>query len=406
VVFNFEGLLADSPFIGKMHELLKVLREKIGLPVDIEFAHDREHLYLLQCRTQSRSREYAPTPIPRHLAHDKTIFRARRQISNGRVPDITHIVYVDGEAYANLGSLQDLRDVGRVIGKINVLLPKRQFILMGPGRWGSRGDIKLGVNVTYSDINHTAVLMEIARQKGHYLPELSFGTHFFQDLVEAEIRYIPLYADEKGAILNERFLLRSRNILPDLLPDFGHLAEVVRVIDVPGEADGQILRVMLNADLDEAVGILAPRGTDAGRVDQVSEADVADREDHWSWRLQAARSIAARLDGERFGVKALYVFGSTKNATAGPASDIDLLMHVSGDESRRRELQTWLEGWSSSLAEYNYLRTGYRLDGILDVHFVTDADIARRTSYAAKIDAVTDAARPLALGGFEDESGN
>ena len=71
------------------------------------------------------------------------------------------------------------------MGALNKLLPKRQFILMGPGRWGSRGDVRLGVSVTYADINNTAVLVEMARQRGNYLPDLSFGTHFFQDLVES-----------------------------------------------------------------------------------------------------------------------------------------------------------------------------------------------------------------------------
>ena len=95
----------------------------------------------------------------------------------------------------------------------------------------------------------------------------------------------------------------------------------------------------------------------------------------------------------------LYVFGSTKNATAGPGSDVDLLIHVTDDESRRAHLETWLDGWSLALAQMNYLRTGYRTDGLLDVHLITDADIAARTSWAVKIDAVTDAARELALGG-------
>jgi hypothetical protein len=92
------------------------------------------------------------------------------------------------------------------------------------------------------------------------------------------------------------------------------------------------------------------------------------------------------------------VFGSTKNANAGAGSDIDLLLHVAGtDESRRKALETWLEGWSLCLGEMNYLRTGYKTHGLLDVHFVTDEDIARQTSYAAKIGAVTDAARPLPI---------
>ena len=113
-----------------------------------------------------------------------------------------------------------------------------------------------------------------------------------------------------------------------------------------------------------------------------------------------AQRIAALIDATRFGVKAAYVFGSTKNGTAGPASDIDLLLHVEGDDDRRRELAVWLDGWSQSLAEVNYLRTGYQSDGLLDVHCVTDADIAGGGHpFAAKIGAVTDAARPLVLGG-------
>lgn len=81
---------------------------------------------------------------------------------------------------------------------------------MGPGRWGSRGDIKLGVNVTYSDINNTSMLIEIAKQMGNYTPDLSFGTHFFQDLVEASIRYLPLYPDAEDVIFNEPFSVSQK----------------------------------------------------------------------------------------------------------------------------------------------------------------------------------------------------
>ena len=155
----------------------------------IEFAHDGKDLYLLQCRPQSFGADATPTPIPQNLPTDKVIFSANHHVSNGKVPDITHVVYVDAEEYSNLPDQATMRDVGRAVSRLNKLLPKRQFILIGPGRWGSRGDIKLGVPVTYSDINNTAVLIEVARQRGNYLPELSFGTHFFQDLVEASIRY-------------------------------------------------------------------------------------------------------------------------------------------------------------------------------------------------------------------------
>ncbi|HYN03123.1 MAG TPA: nucleotidyltransferase domain-containing protein, partial [Vicinamibacteria bacterium] len=293
-----------------------------------------------------------------------------------------------------------IREVGRAVGRLNRLLPKRQFILMGPGRWGSRGDIRLGVPVTYADISNAAVLVEVARKKGGYIPDLSFGTHFFQDLVESNIRYLPLYPDDPDVVFNEGFFLRAPNALASLAPEFAGLSDVVRVIDVAKAAEGRVLRILMNGDLDEAVGVLAPP-TLGGETSLEPEAAAGARpEDHWRWRLRMAQRIAALIDAARFGVKAAYVFGSTKNGTAGPASDIDLLLHVEGDDDRRRELAVWLDGWSQSLAEVNYLRTGYQTDGLLDVHYVTDADIAGGgNAFAAKIGAVTDAARPLVLGG-------
>jgi hypothetical protein len=275
------------------------------------------------------------------------------------------------------------------------LLPKRQFLLMGPGRWGSRGDIKLGVSVTYSDINNTAILSEVSRQKGRYSPDLSFGTHFFQDLVEAGIRYLPLYPDQEGNVFDELFLTRSPNLLPELLPEFTDLADVVRVIDVGQATDGRSLHVLMNAELDEAMGLFAEGSKEpAGRATKVRPAEWASDE-HWRWREFMAQRIAQSLDPTRFGVVQLYVFGSTKNGTAGPGSDIDLLVHFRGEPVQREELNLWLDGWSRCLAEINYLRTGYRADGLLDVHVITDEDIAKRTSFAVKIGAVTDAAEPL-----------
>jgi hypothetical protein len=399
LVFTFDGLLSDATFIGRMRALLSVLGEALESPVDLEFASDGRELYLLQCRQQSHAPDAAPASIPRDFPTHSILFTANRYVSNGTVSNVTHIVYVDPEAYGRLPDLDRLRDVGRAIGRLNKLLPKRQFVLMGPGRWGSRGDIRLGVSVTYSDINNTAALIEVARKRGQYVPDLSFGTHFFQDLVESSIRYLPLYPDDPGVAFNEAFFRRSANILPHLLPEFAELSDALRVIDVPGVADGRVLRILMNADLDEAIGVLCDPGPVEMAVRPVPTQSARPSEDHSRWRLAMVQRIAAELDASRFGVRAAYVIGSTKNATAGPGSDIDMLVHVAATPEQRRELELWLEGWSLCLAEINYLRTGYRSTGLLDIHFVTDDDIAQQTSYAVKIGAVTDAARPLPVGG-------
>ncbi|MHB8907074.1 MAG: nucleotidyltransferase domain-containing protein, partial [Melioribacteraceae bacterium] len=119
--------------------------------------------------------------------------------------------------------------------------------------------------------------------------------------------------------------------------------------------------------------------------------------DHWRWRMKMAEKLASEIDSDRFGIKGLYIFGSTKNAASGPGSDIDLIVHIDDEKCNIQELNLWFEGWSLALSEMNYLRSGYKSQGLLDVHYVTDDDIKARTSYASKIGAVTDAARPLKM---------
>lgn len=398
LVITFEGLFSRTPFLKQIEIILKTLTEKINTPVDLEFAFDGKYFYLLQCRSQSSGKDNQPCPIPKDIPMSDMVFSANRYISNGKIPSISYIVYVDPDKYGELSKLEDLVRVGRAVSMLNSILPKRQFILMGPGRWGSRGDIKLGVQVGYADINNTCLLIEIARKKGNYVPELSFGTHFFQDLVESNIRYLPLYPDDNGVIFNESFLTKTENLLEKLLPEFADLSEVVRVIDVPNATYGKVLRVLMNADLEEAVGYLTDPNVTIIEPEKEPEETLPQPGDNfWRWRYHMAERIAAELDPEYFGVKGIYVFGSTCNATAGPGSDIDLLIHFQGDEKQRNELTKWLDGWSLCLAEINYLKTGYTSNGLLDVHFVSDEDIANKTSFAIKIGAVTDPAHPLKM---------
>ncbi len=399
MVFTFDGLFSQSQFLSLLRTVLAELQEQLNHPIDIEFACDGEDFYLLQCRSQSYGSDIIPADIPVDIPEEKIIFTANRYVTNGTISNINHIVYVDPEAYSQISSREEMLDVGRAIGRINSILTKRNFILMGPGRWGSRGDIKLGVNVTYSDINNTAALIEVAQKQGDYTPDLSFGTHFFQDLVESAIRYLPLYPDDKDILFNLQYLRESKNIYKELVPDFPHLENIIHVIDVKSTSNGSVLQVLMNADANLAVGFLAEEESLLdGQTVQQTRLQARSKEDHWRWRYQTAEAIACQLDPERFGVKGIYLFGSTKNATAGPQSDIDLLIHFVGDNKQKEGLLAWLEGWSLSLSEINLRRTGYKTHGLLNIHLITDEDIEKRTSYAVKIGAVTDGAYPLPLG--------
>ncbi len=123
-----------------------------------------------------------------------------------------------------------------------------------------------------------------------------------------------------------------------------------------------------------------------------------DSDEHWKWRINMVEIMANKLDFAKFGVKGLYLIGSVKEATAGPASDIDLLIHIEEDESKKELLKVWFEGWSYCVAETNYLRTGYTCEsGLIDLHLITDHDIKEKTSYAVMLESHYNRARPIRL---------
>jgi hypothetical protein len=376
LVADMRGLLDGTDFVPRIHALLRMLEMYLQSPVDIEFAHDGKDFYLLQCRPQAMSGDTVPSVLPHDPRPDDVLFTANRFVSNGLVPDITHIVFVAPDAYAALPDVETMRSVGRVVGALNGLLPKRSFVLIGPGRWGSRGDIKLGVSVTYADINNTAMLCEVARRKGDYVPDLSFGTHFFQDLVEAGIRYLPLYPDDPGVVFQESFLLGAPNRLAELLPDHAALADCVRVIDVPAATHGRVLRIYQNADLDHAVAVLEEPGDRRGLgVGRGATTGAGSPLRHARWRRLVAEELALGLDPATSGVTAVYLRGSVAEGKAGPESDIDLVVSFNGTGEQRAHLEAWLDGWNRAVVAMNLQNTGVRVERLLDAVIVGNDDV-------------------------------
>ena len=152
-----------------------------------------------------------------------------------------------------------------------------------------------------------------------------------------------------------------------------------------------VSRAIFHRRLSRMLEVLQSGKSEA--VDETMLRHATDR--HWKWRYKMASTIAEQLNMESFGVDAIFLIGSVKNATAGPASDIDLLVHFTGNSAQRRCLESWFEGWSLCLCEINFSKTGYRAERLLDVHIVTDHDIERKTSFAVMISAIDNPARLL-----------
>jgi hypothetical protein len=255
---TFENLLQKTPLVGLAKKILSRIEAAYKRPVDIEFAWDDGHFYLLQCRSLSIRSEPDRVVLPSDIPQENILFRTHAGLVNGIVDNIDYIVYVDPKAYDLLPTFEQKMEIAKAVNVLNRQLAGNRYALIGPGRWGSN-DINLGVKITYSDISKARLLVEVAFAKEGYTPEVSYGTHFFQDLVEADIVVVPLFPESPGALLNEGFLLGSRNMLRELATEVHNCEEVVRVINVPSAYSGNFFHVYLNSDAQEGIGFFAPK---------------------------------------------------------------------------------------------------------------------------------------------------
>ena len=262
LVLTFDQLLKNQDFVALMRTTLRKLERHYACPVDIEFTVDLQGGYppkftlnLLQCRPLSGPEWDQTLRIPSDVPAADVVFRVGRLVPHGRAERVRFVVWVDPTEYACVPDYTTRYEIARVVGRLNTRLKDECFILMGPGRWGS-SNVELGVKVTYADIHNARVLVEMASAGDDSAPEVSYGTHFFQDLVESRIYPLPLYPDDPQTVLNQAFFREAPNALPTLLPDDAPFARYVKVIDVPAVATGRHLEVVMVAEQDEALAYL------------------------------------------------------------------------------------------------------------------------------------------------------
>jgi hypothetical protein len=262
LVLTFEQLIRDKRFIALMKTILAKLERHYKWSVDIEFAVSIRPqrpqadytVHLLQCRPLV-SHEWGGVEIPEGIPEEDVVLRACKLVPQGIVSGVRYVAFIDPVRYHQAPDHVTKLELARVVGRLNKRLEGEQFILIGPGRWGS-SNLDLGVKVTYADIYNARVLVEVPLTREGSTAEASYGTHFFQDLVEAGIYPLPVTPGEEGAMLNHRFLTESPNVLADLLPVDATYAQYVRVIDVPAVSEGRYLEIVMNGEQEQAVGYL------------------------------------------------------------------------------------------------------------------------------------------------------
>jgi len=266
LVLTFEDLLRGSDFASRLRQILTTLERCYQHPVDVEFTLNIQkgteskpdmRFTLLQCRPQSRLAEGKEVEIPGHLPESDVILQSRFMVPQGVIEDIDTVVFVPPNEYFNL-QMAERFELARVISKLNGALKGNRFIFVGPGRWGST-NADLGIPVGYSDIFNTRALVELSGKSIGPASEPSLGTHFFQDLLEAQIYPLAIMLDDPLSVLQPSFFYHAPNSLGDLIPANETAKERLRVIRISSFRKDHTLRLVMDEEHSMAVGYLTPK---------------------------------------------------------------------------------------------------------------------------------------------------
>jgi len=264
LVLTFDGLLRRTPLASRMSRILQTLEKHYHTPVDTEFtvrvvnpekSQPEVEIALLQCRPQSHIKE-SEVHLPQDLNDEDIIFSTPRMAPKGYIDNICIVLFVT-PGYYSLPTAAARLKLSQLIGRLNSILSQDRFICVAPGRWGTSNP-DLGIPIAYGDIYNTRALVEVTGEGIGSAPEASFGTHFFQDLVESEIYPLAIYLEDAGAVFNEDFFYNTPNFLTAYLPDEAAWGDVLRVIRVEAFRLNQHLNLVMDDEVGMTVAYLAP----------------------------------------------------------------------------------------------------------------------------------------------------
>jgi len=267
---DFKGLFETTDFCARMRSMLAALEAAYEHPVDVEFTVNADavesvdaaggrgyRINLVQCRPFKVKLLGSGDigVLPTAIAEDRVFLRSDGPIvGRSLAAPVDRLVYVSSEAYTNLTE-QDRYAVARLIGRLAHLPSGKKepvVMLVGPGRWGTSTPA-MGVPVSFNDIKGVTVLVELALMHAGLVPDVSLGTHFFNDLVEMDMLYFAVFPDRTECCLSEDFLAKATRSLRLVEPDCELWRRAVTVMESAKEETGMELRLYADAASQRAL---------------------------------------------------------------------------------------------------------------------------------------------------------
>ena len=209
LVVNFDNIIKYNyiPFAKIMENILDIAQTALGMPAEIEFAVDLKRnneyqkptFYILQVRPLTIKSE--SVDIPQDVPQNKVFLSTHHSMGNGIVDYLEDIIFIKPETFDKTKTelmRDEIRDLNHQMKEQN-----KQYILIGPGRWGSQ-DRFLGIPVRFVDISNAKLIIEAGQKDFDIDP--SQGTHFFHNVVAMELGYLSLPATSRDCFIDREWM--------------------------------------------------------------------------------------------------------------------------------------------------------------------------------------------------------
>ncbi len=266
LALTFSDFLQRTPFVKLLGKILRTIEQHYHAAVDMEFTvqiadpralDPQVRISLLQCRPQPHLQTDYEVRLPENILPDDVVLSTRFMVPRGYLSNIRYVLFVNPDGYYSLPTQSDRHKISMAISSLNGEFGEKEFICVGPGRWGSV-NTDLGVFVSYADINNTGALVELSGEGIGPSPDPSLGTHFFQDLMEAQIYPLALHVDDDDAIFNKDFFYKSPNSISEWIDADENIEKCIHLIDVSAYRPNHHLEIVMDDNEGQAVAFLSP----------------------------------------------------------------------------------------------------------------------------------------------------
>ena len=239
VQLDLKPLLSRTNFVESMRHALATLQHAYAHAVDIEFAINFQNdtdfkIHLLQCRPFHYQGNAPAIEYPEPMDASRIFMEGNGPIiGHSRAESLDTIVWVPPDRYETL-PIKERYALARALGTA-----LRRYdhlgctLLLGPGRWGTSTP-SLGVPVSFAEINAAAILVEIVAADNTLMPDLSIGTHFFGEMVEADMMYIALTPDRTPHSPAFHLLRPYETPIGTLADDLARFSDTLHIASVNG----------------------------------------------------------------------------------------------------------------------------------------------------------------------------